>query len=208
MCVVDFAPLGFLWELIFFSCRLPSWITTNPTKRRWTCAGWSGHVWLKQISNNLLCIPSHSHQHSRITKKDVTRSASTPPPGDRPAAGWGETSVSLWVTGLGFVIYQHFVSAGGALSSADPIVFSLSAPFKHVPRAFYGTVESLQKKGLICPFHLQHTHLLVLYMQAKRDPNYCVVLMKISFPRIYSGELHLCCDVCLFLFIYKHSQGT
>lgn len=44
------------------------------------------------------------------------------------------------------------------------------------------------KKGSIRQFHLQRANLLMKYMQTKRDPNYCAVLMKISFPRIYSGE--------------------
>lgn len=118
-----------------FLCRLPSWNMTNHNRRRQSCTGWTGHVQLKQISNNLCgsVLTSHSHQRNR-QKKDATRSASTPAPEGGPAVGCSETSVSLRVTELlGLFIYQHFLSPGGALSSACPLVFSLSSPCRHVP---------------------------------------------------------------------------
>lgn len=152
-------------------------MTNHKNTRRPTHTGWSCRVQVKQISNKSL-LASHSYQHSQQQQqqqqKDVMRSASSLARLS-PVSGGARSrlqSVRLWALSWDL----SFISTFGLLvPSALQSLTSLKTCFS---RIFQNTIV-VKKKGLICHFHLQHTNLMVMYMQAKRDPNYCAVLMNI-----------------------------
>lgn len=139
------------------------------TGRR-TCAGWSGHVQLKQISQQ-----SHTPINTPIQTDDTTRSASDLSPESRqrkgPPAAWRSAG--------------H--PAGTCYLSA--LCVSWKRPQLCVPISFQSLTKVFETKGLIGHFHL-HNHLLIMYMQAKTR-----LLCSLGENLLHiQAKLHLCCD--------------
>lgn len=166
MCVVDFSLLEFLWEQFFYVVCLLGIRPITSQDGGPVLAGLVAFSWSRPP---IISVDSHSPLTPINTPNEIRRDEI------------GRDSHLQWTGPLQAVVEQVSVygplswdlsiyqSPGSALSSACPLVFSLSPSFKHVPQAFVEH-SSRSKKGWISHFHLQHTNFTGNVYASKERP--------------------------------------
>lgn len=129
-------------------------IETTTQRQTWTC--WCGFT---------LCSPLH--QHSKWIDSDMTRLAKSHATSIQMKGPNTCLSLCHWAG----TFHLSALSVPKTLH-AKSLTFSQRCPFCF-PRTLNPDYTFYS--------YLQHNSLLVMYMQAMRDPNYCAVLLKISF---------------------------
>lgn len=138
VCVVDLSPPG-LWELLLYVACLLGLRPITTQEGRPVVAGLVTLSWSRYpIISVDPCSPLALFNTPTLTKRrdeiglDSHSAGSLQRRG--PTAGCGGTSVSLWVTELGLIISQHFLSPGSALSPTGPFQPRLPSNmfFKHL----------------------------------------------------------------------------